>query len=45
MLMKAADHGLISGLLPELFEGGIIGLQYADDTLLFLETNFVAGLL
>lgn len=39
MLMKAADHGLISGLLLELFEGGIIGLQYADDKLLFLGTN------
>ena len=39
MLMKAARHGLISGLLPQVVEGGIISLKYADDTLLFLENN------
>jgi len=37
--MKAARHGLISGLLPQVIEGGIISLQYVDDTLLFLENN------
>jgi len=37
--MKAARHGLITGLLPQVIEGGIISLQYADDTLLFLENN------
>jgi hypothetical protein len=39
MLMNAAKHGLISGLLPQVVDGGIISLQYADDTLLFLENN------
>jgi len=39
MLMKAARHNLISGLLPQVIEGGIISLQYADDTLLFLEND------
>jgi hypothetical protein len=39
MLMKAAKQGLIIGLLPQVVEGGIISLQYADDTLLFLENN------
>jgi len=39
MLMKAARHGLITGLLPQMLEDGIISLQYADDTLLFLENN------
>jgi hypothetical protein len=39
MLMKAAKPGLISGLLPQVVEGGVIGLQYADDTLLFLEND------
>jgi len=39
MLMKAARHGLVTGLLPQVVEGGIISLQYADDTLLFLENN------
>jgi len=39
MLMKAASHGLISGLLTDLFQGGIISLQYADDTFLFLQND------
>ena len=39
MLIKAAKQGLITCLMPELFPGGIISLQYADDTLLFLENN------
>ena len=39
MLMKAARFNLIKGLLPEVLEGGIISLQYADDTLLFLKND------
>ena len=39
MLMKAARHNLIEGLLPEVVNGGIISLQYADDTLLFLKND------
>ena len=39
MLVKSADHGLITGLMSKVFRGGIISLQYADDTLLFLENN------
>jgi hypothetical protein len=39
MLIKAAANNLISGLLPNTFEGGIISLQYADDTLLFLQDD------
>ena len=37
--MKAAKQNLISGLMPQVVDGGIISLQYADDTLLFLENN------
>lgn len=40
MLIKAARRGLVQGLLPGLHEGGIISLQYADDTLLFLKNDF-----
>ena len=36
MVIRAARHGIISGLLPNVCEGGIVSLQYADDTLLFL---------
>jgi hypothetical protein len=35
MLANASHKGLISGLLNEFRECGIIALQYADDTLLF----------
>lgn len=27
------------GLLPNVWEGGIVNLQYVDDTILFLENN------
>lgn len=37
MLFKAARHGIISGLLPHIIPGGVVSLQYVDDTLLFLE--------
>ena len=33
MLSKAVDHNLIAGLCPEVFPGGIICLQYANDTI------------
>lgn len=39
MLDRGRAAGLIKGLCPELCEGGIISLQYADDTLLFLEAE------
>jgi hypothetical protein len=35
--MKAAGNNLITGLMPQVVEGGIISLQYADDTMLVLE--------
>lgn len=39
MLMKAARSNLVSGLLPRAVEGGVLSLQYADDTLLFMEND------
>jgi hypothetical protein len=39
MLMKAASGNLISGLCPDLCPGGVISLQYADDTILFLDND------
>jgi hypothetical protein len=44
MLIKAANGGLISGLLTRFTAGGIISLQYADDTLLFLENDLEKAL-
>jgi hypothetical protein len=39
MLMKVISSNLISGLCPDLYPGGVISLQYADDTILFLDND------
>jgi hypothetical protein len=35
MLAKVAEKGLVKGLLEQFRPGGVLALQYADDTLLF----------
>jgi hypothetical protein len=42
MLAKASQKGLISGLLGGFRPGGIVALQYTDDTLLFSSTEYDA---
>jgi hypothetical protein len=39
MLVKASNAGLIKGLSPDICPGGVICLQYADDTILFSDSN------
>lgn len=39
MLVKASARGLINGLCPAVCLGGIMCLQYEDDTILFLEKD------
>lgn len=39
MLMKAVNKGLVRGLLENFKEGGIVSLQYADDTILFAKAE------
>ena len=39
MLKKAVAAGLIRGLGSDLVENGVVNLQYADDTILFLDAN------
>jgi hypothetical protein len=39
MLYKVVASGLISGLYIDLYPGGVICLQYADDTILFVENK------
>jgi len=39
MLIRAANHGIIRGLLPSMCDGGIVSLQYADDAILFLQND------
>jgi retron-type reverse transcriptase len=37
LIDRAKDEGKVGSLLPHLIDGGISILQYADDTILFLE--------
>jgi hypothetical protein len=39
MLVKGVNARLIRGLCSNLIPGGVVSLQYADDTLLFLEND------
>jgi hypothetical protein len=39
MLAKAASKGLVAGLLVQFRPGGILILQYADDTVLFSDAD------
>ena len=39
ILQKAALKKNMSGVLPHVISGGIMSLQYSDDTLLFLEPS------
>ena len=37
IINRARDEGQIKGILPNLFDGGLSILQYADDTILFMD--------
>jgi hypothetical protein len=37
MIERAKRDGQVSGLIPHLVDGGISILQYADDTILFMD--------
>ena len=39
MLQKANNAGLVKGLANDVVDQGIISLQYADDTILFLNSD------
>jgi hypothetical protein len=39
LIARAKDNGQIKGLVPHLIDGGISILQYADDTILFIEND------
>jgi hypothetical protein len=41
LIEQAKDDGQVGGLIPNLVEGGISILQYADDTILFLEHDLL----
>jgi retron-type reverse transcriptase len=37
LIARAKDNGLFRGLVPNLVDDGLSILQYADDTILFME--------
>jgi hypothetical protein len=37
MIERAKNNGLIKGVIPHLVDGGLSILQYADNTILFME--------
>jgi hypothetical protein len=39
LISRVKEGGQIKGLVPHLIEGGISILQYADDTILFMEND------
>jgi hypothetical protein len=43
-LKKVANSGLIKGLGESVVEGGVISLQYADDTILFVDKEYAKNL-
>jgi hypothetical protein len=40
LIARAKEDGQIGGLIPDLVEGGVSILQYADDTIIFMEHDF-----
>jgi hypothetical protein len=39
LISRAQEQGFIKGLIPEMYEGGLSLLQYADDTIFMFEDN------
>ena len=39
LIARAKEDGQVGGLIPHLLDGGVSILQYADDTILFLDQD------
>jgi hypothetical protein len=39
LISRAKEDGQITGLIPHLVQDGLSILQYADDTILFMDHN------
>jgi hypothetical protein len=44
IIQRAKEDGKVDGLIPHLVDGGISILQYADDTIIFMENNLEKAL-
>jgi hypothetical protein len=43
LIVRAKEDGQVEGIIPHLVEGGVSILQYADDTIIFMEHNLEKG--
>jgi hypothetical protein len=44
IIQRAKEDGQVEGLIPHLVDGGVSILQYADDTIIFMENNLEKGI-
>src|SRR4051812_15109029 len=44
LIARAKEDGQVGGLIPNLVEGGVSILQYADDTIIFMEHDLQKAL-
>jgi hypothetical protein len=44
MINRAKQDGQVGGLIPHIVDGGVSILQYADDTIIFLEHDLEKAL-
>jgi hypothetical protein len=44
IIQRAKEDGQVKGLIPHLVDGGVSILQYADDTIIFMENNLEKAL-
>jgi hypothetical protein len=44
LIARAKEDGQIDGLIPHLVDGGVSMLQYANDTIIFMEHNLEKAL-
>ena len=40
LISRVKENGQISGMVPHLVDDRLLVLQYADDTIIFMENNF-----
>ena len=43
LINRAKDEGQVTGVVPHLVDGGLSILQYADDTILFMNHDIEKG--
>ena len=44
LISRAKEDGQVAGLIPHLVEGGVSILQYADDTIIFMDHDLEKAL-